>query len=111
MLAVVGAMKEEIDLLSQEMTGVTHATRAGIEVASGQFQGTEIVLARCGIGKVNAAICTQMLIDHHEVDGIIFSGVAGGLLPNMRPGDLMIASYRGIVSPRCLAISRNSITY
>lgn len=93
MLAIVGALKEEIDLLEQEMTGVERTTRAGIDVACGQFRGVEVVLARCGIGKVNAAICTQMLIDHYALDAMIFSGVAGGLLPNMRPGDLVIASH------------------
>ena len=93
MLAVVGAMDEEIDLLAQEMSIAGRETRAGVDVALGQFLGTDIALARCGIGKVNAAICTQMLIDHYDIEAMIFSGVAGGLLPNMRAGDLVIASH------------------
>ncbi len=93
MLAIVGAMDEEIDLLAQEMSIEDREKRAGVDVALGSFLGADIALARCGIGKVNAAICTQMLIDHYAIDALIFSGVAGGLLPNMRPGDLVIASH------------------
>jgi adenosylhomocysteine nucleosidase len=52
-----------------------------------------MALAQCGIGKVNATICTQMLIDLYRPDAIVFSGVAGGLLPNMRVGDLVVASH------------------
>ena len=93
MLAVVGAMQEEIDLLEQASTITERQTRAGVEVLRGQFRGVDLVLARCGIGKVNATICTQMLIDHYPLDKMIFSGVAGGLLPNMQVGDLVIASH------------------
>jgi adenosylhomocysteine nucleosidase len=52
-----------------------------------------MVLAQCGVGKVNATICTQMLIDHYQPGTLVFSGVAGGLLPNMRVGDVVIASH------------------
>ncbi len=93
MLAIVGAMAEEVDLLRAELTGVRTETHAGISVAHGRFQGVELVLAHCGIGKVNAAICAQMLIDLYNPRALIFSGVAGGLLPNMRIGDIVIASH------------------
>ncbi len=93
MLAVVGAMEEEIDLLAQAMSVAERHVRAGVEVVSGAFRGVDLVVARCGIGKVNATICTQMLIDHYPLDKMIFSGVAGGLLPNMRVGDLVVASH------------------
>lgn len=93
MLAVIGAMREEIDLIEAAMTVSGRRTHAGIEVLEGDFGGAEIVLAQCGIGKVNATICTQMLIDHFRPDALVFSGVAGGLLPNMRVGDMIIASH------------------
>lgn len=93
MLAVMGAMAEEVELLRGEMTGVSEDRHAGITVAKGDFKGTPIALARCGIGKVNAAICTQMLATLYQPRGLVFSGVAGGLLPNMRVGDLVIASH------------------
>ena len=93
MLAVMGAMAEEVALLREEMTGVSEDRHAGITVAKGDFKGTPIALAQCGIGKVNAAICTQMLATLYQPRGLVFSGVAGGLLPNMRVGDLVIASH------------------
>lgn len=93
MLAVIGAMDEEVALLRAEMKVVGAETHAGILVTKGDFKGAEIVLAQCGIGKVNAAICTQMLINLYNPDALVFSGVAGGLLPNMQVGDLIIASH------------------
>jgi len=93
MLAVIGAMKEEVELLHADMVVSGEATHAGITVRRGDFRGTDIVLAQCGIGKVNAAICTQMLIDLYQPDKLIFSGVAGGLMANMQVGDLIVASH------------------
>ncbi|NIA70720.1 5'-methylthioadenosine/adenosylhomocysteine nucleosidase [Pelagibius litoralis] len=93
MLAVIGAMDEEVTLLRAEMTDVSAATHAEILVTKGDFKGTQIALAQCGIGKVNAAICTQMLVNLYKPDALVFSGVAGGLLPNMQVGDLVIASH------------------
>ena len=93
MLAVIGAMDEEIALYRAAMTITDEATHAGIVVTQGDFKGAEIVLAQCGVGKVNAAICTQMLVDLYQPTGLIFSGVAGGLLPNMQVGDLIVASH------------------
>ncbi len=93
MLAIIGAMKEEIDSLSAEMDVSERNVHAGIEVVRGHFGDVELVLAQCGIGKVNATICTQMLVDLYRPHALIFSGVAGGLLPNMKIGDVVIASH------------------
>ena len=93
MLAVIGAMEEEVALLRAEMSATEESVHAGITVTRGKFRGAEIVLAQCGVGKVNATICTQMLVDLFKPTKLIFSGVAGGLLPNMGIGDLIIASH------------------
>ena len=93
MLAVIGAMEEEVTLLRGAMTIDKEATHAGIVVTRGDFKGADIAVAQCGIGKVNATICTQMLVDLYQPKALIFSGVAGGLLPNMQIGDLIIASH------------------
>ena len=93
MLAVIGAMEEEVTLLRGRMTVASEATHAEIVVTRGDFEGADITVAQCGIGKVNATICTQMLVDLYRPDALIFSGVAGGLLPNMRIGDLIVASH------------------
>mgnify|MGYP002528693154 CR=1 FL=1 len=79
--------------LRAEMSATEESVHAGITVTRGKFRGAEIVLAQCGVGKVNATICTQMLVDLFKPTKLIFSGVAGGLLPNMGIGDLIIASH------------------
>lgn len=63
MLAVIGAMDQEVALIRAAMQVTDEAVHAGITVSRGSFDGVDIALAKCGIGKVNAAICTQMLID------------------------------------------------
>ena len=93
MLGVIGAMEEEVRLLRAEMKGVKEAVHADITIARGKYKGAEIALAQSGIGKVNATICTQLLIDHYKPKKMLFSGVAGGLLPNMQAGDIIIASH------------------
>ncbi len=93
MLAILGAMEEEVALLRGEMLVSEESVHAGINVIRGDFKGTPIALAQCGIGKVNATICTQMLVDLYQPEGMIFSGVAGGLLPNMQVGDIVVASH------------------
>ena len=93
MLAVIGAMEEEIALLRTDMVVTNEAVHAGITVYQGTFKGVALVLAQCGVGKVNAAICTQMIADLYAPDALVFSGVAGGLLPNMKVGDLVVASH------------------
>lgn len=93
MLAVIGAMDEEVQLIKGCMTRKKEEVHAQTVVTTGKFKGTEIALAQSGIGKVNAAICTQMLIDLYDPSALIFTGVAGGLLPNMRACDIIIASH------------------
>lgn len=93
MLGIIGAMNEEVKLLLAELSDTKQQVHAGITVTQGNYKGTEIVLAQSGIGKVNATICTQMLIDLYKPEKLIFSGVAGGLLPNMQAGDIIIASH------------------
>jgi adenosylhomocysteine nucleosidase len=63
-----------------------------MEFCQGTMNDKELVVVRCGIGKVNAAVCTQILIDRFEVDCIINTGVAGGLHPDINIGDIVISS-------------------
>lgn len=93
MLGVIGAMNEEVQLLLGELGDQKQHVHAEITVTQGNYKGTDIVLAQSGIGKVNATICTQILIDIYKPQKLIFSGVAGGLLPNMQAGDIIIASH------------------
>ncbi len=93
MLGVIGAMSEEVQLLLNEIVDKKETVHARIKVTEGNYKGTPIALAQSGIGKVNATICTQVLIDHYKPEKMIFSGVAGGLLPNMQAGDMIVASH------------------
>ncbi len=93
MLGVIGAMSEEVQLLLGQLSDGKESIHAGITVTTGNYKGTDIALAQSGIGKVNATICTQMMIDLFKPYKLVFSGVAGGLLPNMQAGDIIIASH------------------
>lgn len=88
--AVVGAMPEEIATLLPLLEGRSTLQRGSFEVHAGRLDGHPVLLAVCGIGKVNAAALTQQLL----ADGaarLIFTGVAGGLDPELRVGDVVVA--------------------
>ena len=59
MIGIIGAMEEEIQAIRNHMTGITSQIKLGLEFFSGELGGKRTVLVRSGIGKVNAAICTQ----------------------------------------------------
>ena len=65
---------------------------AGLELIEGEFAGQRIVLANAGIGKVNAAIAAAILYDRFGCGLIVFSGLAGGLAPGVKAGDLVVAT-------------------
>lgn len=90
-IGIIGAMNEEIALLLGKMEIEKKEKKAAMEFNFGKVNDSEIVLVRCGIGKVNAAICTQILIDDFKVDCIINVGIAGGIGRNVYPGDIVIA--------------------
>lgn len=92
MLAIIGAMDEEVQLFKEHMRDVKIHKKAGMEFFEGDLYDKELVLVKCGIGKVNAAICTQVLVDDFNVDKVIFTGVAGGLDPRIEVGDIVISS-------------------
>lgn len=91
-IALIGAMNEEIELLVSHMTNVRETIKAGITFREGSYFGKQVVVCRTGVGKVNAAVTTQILIDSFGVEAIIFTGVAGALDPELNIGDLVISS-------------------
>ncbi|AQR76409.1 5'-methylthioadenosine/adenosylhomocysteine nucleosidase [Paenibacillus larvae] len=91
-IAVIGAMKEEIELLVPDMEVQGSTTIAGIEYREGSLYGKAVVLCMSGVGKVNAAVCTQILVDRFQADTVIFTGVAGALDPELTIGDIVISS-------------------
>ncbi|MDF2663667.1 MAG: 5-methylthioadenosine/adenosylhomocysteine nucleosidase, partial [Paenibacillus sp.] len=89
---LIGAMAEEIERIEERLTNEKVTDKAGIRFMEGTFCGKSVVLCRSGVGKVNAAVCTQLLIDQFGVDAIIFTGVAGALDPALDIGDIVISS-------------------
>ena len=91
-IGIIGAMEEEIITLKESMDVLSVKNIVGVDFYMGKMDTHSIVLARCGIGKVNAAICTQAMIDLFAVDYIINVGVAGGLAKDLRIGDIVVST-------------------
>ncbi len=91
-LGIIGAMDEEIVQLQNLMDVESTREIGGMLFNLGKLEGKRIVLAKCGIGKVNAALCAQTLIDKFSVTKIIFTGVAGATDPALDIGDVIISS-------------------
>ncbi|OWA36882.1 5'-methylthioadenosine/S-adenosylhomocysteine nucleosidase [Saccharibacillus sp. O16] len=91
-IALIGAMDEEVKLLLEEMEESSSRTVAGIVYTQGRFQGQEVVVCRCGIGKVNAAAAAQIMASEFHARALIFTGVAGALHPELEIGDIVISS-------------------
>lgn len=89
---IIGAMEEEVAKLKTEMTEVTETKKAGMNFLKGKLFDKDVVVVRSGIGKVNAAICTQILVDDFNIDRVINTGVAGGLYSELEVGDIVISS-------------------
>lgn len=91
-IGLIGAMDEEVDILKEEMLLEQIVKRARMDFYSGKLEGTDVVIVRSGIGKVNAAMAAQILISEFKVDYIINTGVAGGLKREVNVGDIVISS-------------------
>ncbi len=89
---IIGAMQEEITALLDGMETESRETIAGMTFYSGRIEGKQAVLVQSGIGKVNAGVCAQLLIEHYGVDEIINTGVAGSLNAEINIGDIVIST-------------------
>lgn len=92
MIGIIGAMDEEVISLKRKMHVTEQKEIAGMEFFIGTVGEKEVVVVRCGIGKVNAAVCTQILVDLFNVDYVINTGVAGALYPELNIGDIVVSS-------------------
>lgn len=92
MIGIIGAMEEEVTALKNEMENIEITEYASMLFYKGTLCGKEAVVVRSGIGKVNAGICTQLLVDKYAVDTLINTGVAGSLDARIDIGDLVISS-------------------
>ncbi|MEK0286667.1 5'-methylthioadenosine/S-adenosylhomocysteine nucleosidase [Caldifermentibacillus hisashii] len=90
-IAVIGAMEEEVIILRNQLENNKTEIIANSEFSSGTYGGKDVVLLKSGIGKVNAAMSTTILIERYHPDLIINTGSAGGLNPELNVGDLVIS--------------------
>jgi len=90
-IAVLTAIPEEIAAFGAHLVETGRESVAGLAFHHGTLDGRPVVLAESGIGKVNAALAATLLLDRFGCGGIVFSGVAGGVDPNLNVGDLVIA--------------------
>lgn len=92
MLGIIGAMDEEVSKLKEKMNNVEIMNKASMDFYKGTMNGKEIVIVRSGIGKVNAGICTQILVDEYDIDAVINTGIAGSLNASIDIGDIVLST-------------------
>lgn len=92
MIGIIGAMQEEVEILISEMEVAEEVTYASMTFHRGTLCGKEIVIVRSGIGKVNAGVCAQILVDRFGVDTVINTGIAGSLDAEINIGDMVIST-------------------
>ena len=90
-IAVIGAMEPEVEALISDLEDEKSETVSGITVHTGSIYGKRVAVAKCGIGKVFAAICAQTLILNYSPDLIVNTGVGGALRSGITTGDIVIA--------------------
>jgi len=90
-IGIMGAMKIEIAKLREAFQISAERQIAGFVFYSGSYEGVPVVLTTCGVGKVNAACCTQILIDHFAVTAVINTGIAGSMHDEVHFGDVVIS--------------------
>jgi adenosylhomocysteine nucleosidase len=91
-VAIIGAMEEEVAILREKITNLEQTVIAGCEFNTGSLDGVEVILLKSGIGKVNAAMSTAILLEKFKPDAVINTGSAGGYLPSLNVGDVVISN-------------------
>ncbi len=91
LIGIIGAMEEEVLTLKDKMNIQEVRSIASLDFFVGELKNKKVVVVQGGIGKVNAAVCTQILIDVFYVDAIVNTGVAGALSDKLEIGDVVIS--------------------
>lgn len=92
MLGIIGAMDEEVLEIKNALTDVSVENVTGMDFYRGKVNGKEVVVVRSGIGKVNAAVCSQILVDRFGVEAIVNTGIAGSLRAEINIGDIVLST-------------------
>ena len=91
-IALIGAMPPEISLLQESLQNLRSEHMADFDIYCGEYAGKNVVLALSGIGKVNAALSTALVLQQHRPDFVINTGSAGGLGSGLKVGDVVIGT-------------------
>ena len=91
-LGIIGAMEQEVETLLEQMENKSAATVAGSTFYEGKLSGLDVVVVQCGIGKVNAALCVQILCTRYHITHAVNTGIAGSLCADLDIGDLVVSS-------------------
>ena len=102
MLGIIGALDIEIEGVKKLMDNIEETEISQIAFYKGSINGKDCVLAQCGVGKVNAAMCAQAMIMQYKPSAIINSGVAGALSARLKIGDIVVSSRVVNHDNRCL---------
>lgn len=89
--AILGAFSDEVKLLEDSLQNKQIVNLKGIRFLTGELRGRSVVVALTGVGKVNAAMTTTILLMNWQPQQLIFTGIAGGVNPEILPGDMVIA--------------------
>lgn len=90
-LGIIGAMAIEIETLKENMQNLKLSFHAGMEFCEGTLEEIPVVIVQCGVGKVNAAMCAQILCSCYGVTHLINTGIAGSLSAQLDIGDLVVS--------------------
>jgi len=91
-IGIIGAIDEEISKLKLGIKNLKIEKIEELVFYTGSLKGKDVVLVKSGIGKVNASICTTLLISFFNVSKVIFAGIAGGVNPKINIGDIVIST-------------------
>lgn len=90
-LGIIGAMEEEVETLLGLMENKQETEKAGSRFYNGTLEGLPVTVVQCGVGKVNAALCAQILCDCFGVTHLVNTGIAGSLCADLDIGDLVVS--------------------
>lgn len=90
-IGIIGAMELEVATLKNLMTVDKIIKKAGMDFYEGTLEGKPVVVVQCGVGKVNSAMCVQILADLFEVSHVVNTGVAGSLNAKLDIGDILVS--------------------
>lgn len=91
-VGIIGAMDSEVELLKSKVEGATEHDAAGLVFVEGSIDGVSVIVVKCGVGKVNAAMCAQALVSQLGATCVINTGVAGSLDNDIEVGDIVVST-------------------